>query len=416
MKNTFKQYHQFTEEEFKKLWSDCLFVFDTNTLLNMYRYSRKTADAYFEVLKKLKENKQLWIPYQVGYEFYENRIDVISEYEGSYDSVLSILDNAKKEIEKSYKNHPFLDLKEIKKKMDNGLKSVETEINKAKEDHPKWMEKDDVLDKINNLFEGGIGLNYDEKRLLEIKKEGKERYEKKVPPGYKDDKKSEDKKYGDLILWYQIIDKAKDTKKPIVFISGDVKEDWWLEKNGKRIMPLPQLKQEMLEKAKVDFHIYTADKFLEYYDNKTIDKVAINEVRKIRELEEERMMMRRRGMIERDREFSPRIFEKYSLEYFNILEKLERLFTEISNSEIHLQFIEELNHMFRRLKIYRNRIMHGDFDEKLFYRTHHDIKEFIYILKKASQTEEVNPELVNKLRDFSNRLQLINFQIQDSLK
>ena len=43
------------------------------------------------------------------------------------------------------------------------------------------------------------------------------------------------KKYGDLILWYQIIDKAKESKKPIILISGDVKEDWWLEKNGKRI-------------------------------------------------------------------------------------------------------------------------------------------------------------------------------------
>jgi hypothetical protein len=63
MKNTFKQYHQFTDQEFKQLWADCLFVFDTNTLLNMYRYSRNTVDAYFEVLKELKDKKQLWIPY-----------------------------------------------------------------------------------------------------------------------------------------------------------------------------------------------------------------------------------------------------------------------------------------------------------------------------------------------------------------
>jgi hypothetical protein len=67
--------------------------------------------------------------------------------------------------------------------------------------------------------------------LNEIKKEGKERYGRRMPPGFKDDKKPEDKKYGDLILWYQIIDEAKKSKKPIVLISGDVKDDWWLEKD-----------------------------------------------------------------------------------------------------------------------------------------------------------------------------------------
>lgn len=412
MKNAFKQYHQFTEEEFKQLWANCLFVFDTNTLLNMYRYSRSTVNAYFEVLNSLKKKKQLWIPYQVGYEFYENRIDVISEYEESYDSVLSILDRAKKDIEESYKNHPFLDLKEIKKKMDTGLRSVETEINKAKKNHPKWMEKDDVLDEINSLFENNIGINYDEEKLAEIKKEGKDRYEKKLPPGYKDVKKPEDKKYGDLILWYQIIDKAKESKKPIILISGDVKEDWWLEKNGKRIMPLPQLKKEMLEKAGVDFHIYTADKFLEYYDSKTINKATISEVRKIRELEEQRMMMRRKEMMEGDRDLSPRIFEKYSREYSHLFEKLERLFMEINHSKIHPKYGEELDHMFHRLRISRDRIMHGDFDRKSFHRIYIDIKEFAYIFDKIIHSEDIDPELSMKIREFIDRLEHLNHRLR----
>lgn len=412
MKNTFKQYHQFTEYEFKQLWKDCLFVFDTNTLLNMYRYSRNTVDEYFKVLKELKKKEQLWIPYQVGYEFYEERINVISDYEGSYDSVLRILDKAKKDIEESYKNHPFLDLKEIKKKMDTGLKSVETEIKKAKNNHPKWIEKDDVLDEINNLFENSIGINYDDEKLSEIKKEGKERYDKKVPPGYKDDKKSGDKKYGDLILWYQIIDKAKECKKPIILISCDVKEDWWLEKNGKRIMPLPQLKKEIFEKAGVDFHIYTADRFLEYYGNKNIDKGTIDEVRKIRKLEEERMIMRRREMVEIDREFSPRIFEKYSMEYIHLFEKLERLFMEIDHSKIYQKYGEELDHMFHRLRILRNRVMHGDFDRKSFHRIYTDIKEFAYIFDKIIHSEDIDPELSMRIRELVGRLGHLNHRLR----
>ena len=51
MKKTFKEYYQFTEEEFKKLWQECLFVFDANVLLNMYRFSVKTRLSFIKELK-----------------------------------------------------------------------------------------------------------------------------------------------------------------------------------------------------------------------------------------------------------------------------------------------------------------------------------------------------------------------------
>ena len=361
MKNIFKEYHQFTKQEFQQLWKDCLFVFDSNTLLNMYRYSRATVNAYFDVLNELKKKKQLWIPYQVGYEFYENRINVISEYEKSYDEILSIIEKAKSNIEAKYKNHPFLDLCKIIEMMNRGLSGVERKITQAKKDHPKWLEKDEVLDKLNQIFQGNIGNNYDEKRLNEIKKIGKERYEKKIPPGFKDDEKTEDKKYGDLILWYQIIDKAKESKKPIVLISGDIKEDWWLEKNGKRLMPLPQLKKEISDKAGIDFHIYTADRFLELFkaEEKEIDEGTINEVRKIRELEEKRMMMRRMEMMERERELDPRL-ERYSMEYIHLFKILEDFMMKINESEIHPRYKKELDYLFGRIRELRNRIVHGE--------------------------------------------------------
>ncbi len=413
MKNTFKEYHQFSKEEFEKLWKNCIFVFDTNTLLNMYRYSRETVDAYFKVLNKLKNKKQVWIPYQVGYEFYENRIKVISENEKSYDKILDVLEKAKSDIETDYKDHPFLDIKEISKKIKVGLSKAEKEIKDAKKKHPKWLEKDDVLESINKIFDKNTGTIYDEKKLEEIKKEGKERYDNNIPPGFKDKKKEESKKYGDLILWYQIIDKAKESKKPIVFISGDVKEDWWLEKDGKRIMPLPQLKKEIHEKANVDFHIYTPERFLELSDDK-ITKSTISEIRKIRELEEKRMLIHRRDLMERDREreLNPRIFEKYSMEYIHLFEKLERIFMEIRTLKIHPKYREELDHMFHRLRRVRDRIMHGDFDRKSFYTIHRDIKEFSYVFDKIVHSEDIEPELDMMMREFIDRLEHLNHRIR----
>ncbi|WP_204277464.1 PIN-like domain-containing protein, partial [Escherichia coli] len=65
--------------------------------------------------------------------------------------------------------------------------------------------------------------------LAVLKKEGEDRYAKKIPPGYKDAKKDagEFDKYGDLIIWKDMIGKAKADKRPILFISDDAKEDWW---------------------------------------------------------------------------------------------------------------------------------------------------------------------------------------------
>ena len=410
MKKIFKEYHQFTKQELHQLWKTCLFVFDSNTLLNMYRYSRETVKTYFDVLNELKKKKQLWIPYQVGYEFYENRINVISEYEKSYDEILSIIKKAKSDIEDKYKDHPFLDLCKIREMMNKELSGVVRRIKRVKNDHPKWLEKDEVLEKLNQLFEGDIGNNYDEKKLNEIKKEGKERYEKKIPPGFKDDKKPEDKKYGDLILWYQIIDKAKESKKPIVLISGDVKEDWWLEKDGKRLMPLPQLKKEISDKAGVDFHIYTADRFLEFYktEKKEIDNRTIEEVRKIRKLEEKRMMMRRMEMIERGRELDPRMLERYSMENIDLFEILEDLMMKIDESEIHPRHKEELDRLFRRIRELRNRIVHGEIDRMSFDKFYRYTKEISFVLNKIIRSEEIHSELSKRFREYIDRLEHLN--------
>lgn len=410
MKNTFREYNQFSKEEFEELWENCIFVFDTNTLLNMYRYSRETVEAYFKVLENLKKKKQIWIPYQVGYEFYENRIKVISENEKSYDKILSVLEKAKTDIENDYKDHPFLDIKDISNQIKTGLSEAENKIKKAKKEHPKWLEKDEVLESINEIFNKNIGKDYDEKKLNEIKKEGEKRYDNNIPPGFKDKKKEESKKYGDLILWYQIIDKAKESKKPIVFISGDVKEDWWLEQDGKRIMPLPQLKKEMHEKADVDFHIYTPERFLELSDDK-ITKTTISEIRKIRELEEKRILMHRRDLMEREGDLNPRIFEKYSMEYIHLFEKLERLFMEIDNQKIHPRRREELDHLFHRLRRSRKRIMYGDFDRESSHRFYRDIKEFSYIFDKIIHSEDIKPELSMMMREFVDRLEHLNHRI-----
>lgn len=51
----------------EKVWKDGIIVFDTNVLLNLYRYSEEARDELLELMKSFQ--KRLWMPYQVGLEF-----------------------------------------------------------------------------------------------------------------------------------------------------------------------------------------------------------------------------------------------------------------------------------------------------------------------------------------------------------
>lgn len=65
--------------------------------------------------------------------------------------------------------------------------------------------------------------------------EGENRYKKEVPPGFKDAKNKDGvRKFSDLILWKEILRFAAKEKKNVIFVTDDVKADWWETDNGNR--------------------------------------------------------------------------------------------------------------------------------------------------------------------------------------
>jgi len=77
VKKTFHAYYRLSEGDIASLWKEGLIVPDANVLLNVYRWSESTATELLKLFKALKE--RLWLPHQVGREFYRNRLSVISE-------------------------------------------------------------------------------------------------------------------------------------------------------------------------------------------------------------------------------------------------------------------------------------------------------------------------------------------------
>jgi predicted nucleic acid-binding protein len=235
MKKKFHGYYQPTSEEFKHLWDNCLFTLDANVLLNLYRYTPNTRSEFFRILERI--SKRLWIPHQVAWEYQRNRLNVISQQEKAYSEVINDLTEASNLLENKlneYRRHPYIDVQSIIEEIKRSFGVIAKELEKKHKDHPDLLGSDDVRERITELFEGKVGSRYASDRMATIYTEGEKRYQANIPPGYMDAKEKKDNsKYGDLILWFQIMDKAKEQKSPVIFVCDDAKEDWWWVFSGK---------------------------------------------------------------------------------------------------------------------------------------------------------------------------------------
>jgi len=116
-----------------------------------------------------------------------------------------------------------------------------------------------------------------------------------VPPGYEDargpNKKEGDAIYGDLVLWFQIIDQAMATDASgVIFLSNDLKEDWWWVSKGRNLGCRPELYEEIAAKAKARFYMYTSERFLHFASERIevdVKKESIAEVRALEEKNQE---------------------------------------------------------------------------------------------------------------------------------
>ena len=292
MKESFKEYYQPTEEEFKTLWKNCEFIFDANVLLNIYRYSSETTEEFLDVLKKVQD--RIWLPHQAALEYQKNRFSVIEEQVAKCKKLEKLLE--KNEIITfliDNKRHPFVDTELIISEIEKTFKNLKVDLETSRNNYPNTISNDNLRDTITEIFDGKIGDEFSKKDLDNTYKMGKERYADKIPPGFedkgKDDGENKDKtgnqKYGDCVLWRQIIMHAKSEGKPIILVTDDAKKDWWLKnKNNAIISPHPFLIREMRLKCNVDFYMYRSEKFMErvkMYLGFDVDESSLQEIENV---------------------------------------------------------------------------------------------------------------------------------------
>jgi hypothetical protein len=272
MRQAFDSFFTPTKEFFNNLWKNGIIVLDANVILDFYRYSGKTRDDLIDTLRKLSD--RLWIPHQAGLEFARNRPEVILTQKNMYSKVENVIEelckNSIKTIDHDlqFRSHPAIEKSKLSGSVRNFFDDLKKNVRSLAQEHPDFFKEDPIVDMLFNIFHNKIGSPYSDEKLNEIYAKGKIRYEKNIPPGYADatgpNRKEGDAIYGDLVLWFQIIDKAKQVQKPIILISNDNKEDWWWIIKGKTFACRPELRDELKRDANCDFYMYTTDRFLKY--------------------------------------------------------------------------------------------------------------------------------------------------------
>ena len=284
MKNRFEEFSVLNKSSILSLFKDCIFVFDTNVLLNMYRYSEETSSSWFDALTRIKE--RVYLPYIVGYEFYKNRLETIEAENRIPNKMQNELEKFSKALEKQFQDNRRLNDKngELKKLLDKIQKNLDKIINYKKID----IYDDHILKKIEAIFSNKVvGKELTEEEKNKLTQEAKRRFDEKIPPGYEDAKKNSPEQYNDFLFWNDVLVKAATDKVDIILVTDDVKSDWWrnqVNENKAIHLPHPYLRKEFHQKTKKKYFQLRPGEFiglLTEYVNQKIDQNVISETNEV---------------------------------------------------------------------------------------------------------------------------------------
>jgi len=264
-----------------EIFDDCIFILDTNVLLLPYTTTSSGFEEIKKAFSKLIEKKQLAIPAQVAREFAKNRPEKIK-------NLFQQLNNIKSKVQKpSTGQYPLLEsLPEYKEAIDleKQIQEINSKyskkISELLDEIKNWRWNDPISSVYSDLFkpEFIIELSKTEDDIV-IELERRNKYS--IPPGF-NDKSKDDLGVGDLIIWFTILEIAKDRNKDIIFVSGDEKNDWFYRSENQSLYPrfelITEFKNSIPDKT---FHIIKLSQLLNLLGatEKAVQEVQINEFR-----------------------------------------------------------------------------------------------------------------------------------------
>jgi len=272
MKSKVGHYYNLSNPEKIDLWNSGRFIFDTNVLLKLYFLTDDAREKFYQAVDVLAE--RLWLPHHIAYEFSTNRFAKIYESKKRYNNEFKNIENLFSGIYSS------LNIQNSNEDIDKLHEEIKHWLSNHQESNLPFKDysEDSVALKLFELFDDKTGEAFSEEELDSIKLDGEERHKDSIPPGYKDytkidektntDKKlySENNHLGDLIIWKQILQYARDHSVDIIFVTEDNKDDWWYEESGEKIGARLELRREFANATGKRFVIYNLGSFLHHFN------------------------------------------------------------------------------------------------------------------------------------------------------
>lgn len=271
----------FFREKFQKHFltdEDTLIVLDTNYLLSILRLSPELAIKYIRAIRDNEKN--IYIPYIAALEFNFNKINVkynnkknIKQIDTIIQEIENQINSSKKKLEKILLNDQQ---NRISQHADKYIETLHTDLESfQKIDRQK--KADELYESLINAISTKVGDKPTQEKIDLIEAEGEERYEKEISPGYNDAKNKlssrqfdgieYQRKYGDLLIWKDIIDKSKElSKKRVIFVTDDgtseKKTDLFYEINKNKMGPRIEMMDELYKNSKADLYILRNEAFV----------------------------------------------------------------------------------------------------------------------------------------------------------
>jgi hypothetical protein len=291
VREQFSIWYPRTAAERQRFVTGGLVSLDTNVLIHLYRLTPDVRNDILALFRRLGD--RLWISHQVGQEFHQNRFNVIHELEETERKLRTAVSEAATRLNNTingFRDHPAIDKPELRATVAAGFANIQSYIDKVTRGSylsvQAAIRSDDVLDSITDLLDGKVGASYSGERIRELEEEADTRFKELIPPGYEDAKKKNGRRYGDYILWRQLMDEAAKRKIPVLFVTNDQKDDWYRRVDRFTVGPRHELVTEMQREAGVDFHLQTFALFVDTaptYLSTELKDATVTEVSRLEE-------------------------------------------------------------------------------------------------------------------------------------
>lgn len=272
MRKMFWPFYPPTDKDWGELNGSALIALDANAILHAYRLSPEASDAWLALLESLGD--RLWVPYQAALEYQRNRMSTVASQDSLISDIDAVVDRAWQTLEEGFqkkrsaiKRTRIVTWEDLEAALTNARKYLDQIVIDARAKQvdvdSAAIAADTIHSRISSILADRIGAPPEGTWLKETIDEAKKRYAKLVPPGFEDATKSNgEREFGDVLMWFQLMEHAAGEGVPAVLVTEERKRDWLRIEAGRNLGPLPELRAEFADKTGHPFWLYSVAGFM----------------------------------------------------------------------------------------------------------------------------------------------------------